>query len=77
MVKGSPKNTGDRINRIKEVLVNKEKSQKWLSEELGRSTTTIASICNNINQPHLKDLKRIAELLNVNIKELLYDTPIK
>ena len=77
MVKGSPKYKTDRINRVKEVLINKERSQKWLSEKLDKSTNTVASMCNNITQPHLKDLKRIAELLNVNIKDLLYDTPVK
>lgn len=76
MPKGSPR-IGERLNRIKEVLVNKGVSQKWLAAELGVGTNTMANICNNINQPHLKDLKRIAELLNVNIKELLYDTPVK
>ena len=77
MVKGNPKIKAVKINRIKEVLLNKDKSQKWLSEELEKSTNTIASMCNNITQPHLKDLKRIAELLNVNIKELLYDTMVR
>ena len=54
----------DRINRIKEVLVIQGKSQVWLAEELGKSTTSITAICNNKSQPHLKDLKRIAEILS-------------
>jgi len=64
----------ERINRIKEVLVIQGKSQKWLSENIGKNTNTIASICNNKTQPHLKDLKRIAELLDVDIKDLLVST---
>lgn len=64
----------ERINRIKEVLVIKNMSQKELAQKLSRSTTTIASICNNKTQPHLKDLKRIAELLDVDIRELLVAT---
>lgn len=76
MVKGNPR-TGDRINCIKEMLVRHSRSQRWLSAELGKTPGTIAAMCNNLSQPHLKDLKRIAELLNVNIKDLLYDTPVK
>ncbi|MEO1485829.1 MAG: helix-turn-helix transcriptional regulator [Bacteroidota bacterium] len=64
----------DRINRIKEVLVIKEKSQVWLAEKLGKSTTSITAICNNKSQPHLKDLKKIAQILDVDIRELLVQT---
>jgi transcriptional regulator with XRE-family HTH domain len=64
----------DRINRIKEVLVIQGKSQVWLAEELGKSTTSITAICNNKSQPHLKDLKKIAEILDVDIRELLVST---
>jgi putative transcriptional regulator len=64
----------ERINRIKEVLVIKGKTQKWLAEQMGKSATTIASICNNRTQPHLKDLKRMAQLLEVDIRELLVST---
>lgn len=64
----------EKINRIKEVLVIKDVPQKELAEKLKRSTTTIASICNNKSQPHLKDLKRIAEILDVDIRELLIPT---
>lgn len=64
----------ERINRIKEVLVIKGMSQKTLAEKLNRSTTTIASICNNKTQPHLKDLKAIALILDVDIRELLVPT---
>lgn len=64
----------DRINRIKEVLVIQGKSQVWLAEELGKSTTSITAICNNKSQPHLKDLKRIAEILDVDIRDLLVST---
>lgn len=66
----------DRINRIKEVLVIQGKSQVWLAEELGKSTTSITAICNNKSQPHLKDLKKIAEILDVDIRELLVPTKV-
>lgn len=64
----------DRINRIKEVLVIKGKSQVWLSEELGKSTTSITAMCNNKSQPHLKDLKKIAQIIDIDIRELLVST---
>lgn len=64
----------DRINRIKEILVIKSQSQKWLAEKMGISTTAMTLICNNKSQPHLKDLKRMAEILDVDIRELLVST---
>ncbi len=64
----------DRINRIKELLVIQGKSQKWLAQELGISTTAMTALCNNKSQPHLKDLKRIARILDIDIRELLVPT---
>lgn len=64
----------DEINRIKEVLFFQKKSQKWLAERLGISTTAMTAICNNKSQPHLKDLKKIAKILDVDIRELLVST---
>lgn len=64
----------ERINRVKEVLVSNGMSQKDLAEKLGKNPNTIASICNNKSQPHLKDLKRIARILDVDIRELLVPT---
>ena len=64
----------ERINRIKEILVIKNVSQKELAARLGKSTNAIASICNNKSQPHLRDLKKIAEILDVDIRELLVPT---
>lgn len=64
----------DRINRIKEVLVIKGKTQKWLAREIGKSTTAVTSICNNKSQPHLIDLRKMAVILEVDIRELLVPT---
>ena len=61
----------ERINRIKEVLVIKGMSQKELAIKLGKNPNTITSMCNNKTQPHLKDLKIIANIIQVDIKELL------
>ena len=64
----------ERINRVKEVLVIKELSQKELAKRMDKNPNTITSICNNKSQTHLKDLKRIAEILDVDIRELLVST---
>jgi putative transcriptional regulator len=64
----------ERVNRVKEILVIQGKSQKWLAEELGKNTNTIANICNNKTQPHLLDLRKIAEILDVDVRELLVST---
>ena len=64
----------ERVNRIKEILVIQGKTQKWLAEQLNKSTNAVASFCNNKTQPHILDLKKIAELLDVDIRELLVST---
>lgn len=64
----------ERLNRLKEILVIQGVSQKDLAEKLGKNPNTVASICNNKSQPHLKDLKLIAEILDVDIRELLVPT---
>jgi putative transcriptional regulator len=64
----------ERINRIKEVLVIKGMTQKELAEKMGKNANSIAAICNNKAQPHLKDLKTIAAILDMDIRELLVPT---
>lgn len=64
----------ERINRIKEVLVIRGVSQKELAAQLGKNPNSVTAMCNNKSQPHLKDLKRIAEILDVDIRELLVST---
>lgn len=66
--------TTEKINRIKSVLAEKDVRQKELAQALGKSTTSITAICNNKSQPHLKDLKAIAQYLDVDICELLIPT---
>ena len=63
-----------RINRLKVVLVEKEKSGKWLADQLGKSTCTVSKWCSNTTQPDLQTLDKIAKMLDVNVKELLNDT---
>ena len=62
------------INRLKVVLVEKEKSGKWLTDQLGKSTCTVSKWCSNTTQPDLQTLDKIAKMLDVNVKELLNDT---
>lgn len=59
------------INRIKLVLVEKKRTAKWLSEEMGVSPSTVSKWCTNSSQPDLGSLLKIADLLEVDIKELL------
>ena len=63
-----------KINRLKVVRVEKEKSGKWLADQLGKSTCTVSKWCSNTTQPDLQTLDKIAKLLDVNVKELLNDT---
>lgn len=65
------------LNRIKVVLVEKNKTGKWLADELGKSTCTVSKWCQNSIQPDLKTLDRIAKLLNVDVKYLLNDTEME
>ena len=64
----------DRINRIKEWLAIKNKSQKWLAEEIGKSRVVVSRYCNNLTQPPLDVLKDIANTLDIDIKDLLVST---
>lgn len=60
-----------KLNRIKMVLVEHDLSQTWLSEQLGKSFSTVNAYCSNRQQPSLEMLQKIAEILNVDIKELI------
>lgn len=59
------------FNRIKVVLVEKDKTGKWLAEQLGKSTCTVSKWCKNSIQPDIKTLNEIANLLDVDVKDLL------
>ena len=63
------------LNRIKVVLVEQQKTGKWLAEQLGKSTCTVSKWCSNTIQPVLATLDKIATLLNVDRRELI--TPSK
>jgi len=59
------------INRIKVVLADKKKTNKWLAEQLGCNPATISKWCTNSAQPPLETLIRMAECLEVNVQDLL------
>ena len=63
------------LNRIKVILVEKQKTGKWLSEQLGKSTCTVSKWCSNSIQPDLATLNKIAELLNVDVRDLITPSP--
>ena len=59
------------INRIKVVLVEKKRTNKWLAEQMGVKPSTVSKWCTNSSQPDVASLLRIADLLEVDIKELI------
>ncbi|MCI1324264.1 MAG: helix-turn-helix transcriptional regulator [Prevotella sp.] len=62
------------INRIKVVLAEKKRTNKWLAQQLGKDPATISKWCTNTSQPDLGTLKQVALLLDVDIRELIYRT---
>lgn len=61
----------EQINRLKIVLAEEQKSNKWLAEQLGKDQATISKWVTNASQPDLKNLLRIAKALNVDVVRLL------
>jgi len=59
------------MNRIKEVLGEQEITQTWLAKELGKSYNMVNSYVQNRRQPSIEVLFRIAELLDIDVKDLL------
>ena len=61
----------ENINRIKVVLCEKNLTGKWLAEKLNVNPPTVSKWCTNTSQPDLYTIKKIANLINVPIAELL------
>lgn len=59
------------LNRLKLILVEKKRTAVWLASELGVSPVTVSKWCSQKTQPDLRTLSRIAELLEVEKRELL------
>lgn len=59
------------LNRLKVVLAEQQKTNKWLAEKLGKDMTTVSKWCTNKSQPGLETLIEISNALNVEVSELL------
>ena len=59
------------MNRIKVVLVERQKTNRWLAERMGKSENTISRWCSNKTQPSIVQLQEIANILDVDVRELL------
>ncbi len=62
------------INRIKVALAETRKKNKWLAEKIGKDESTISQWCTNARQPSLENLLKIANILKIDIRDLLYPT---
>lgn len=62
------------INRLKAVLAEQGKTNKWLAEKLSKNETTISRWCTNEVQPSMDTFVDIAQLLNIDVRELLVST---
>ena len=61
------------LNRLKVVLADKKRTNKWLAEQLGKDPATISKWCTNNAQPNLENLVEIAKVLEVDINDLIRD----
>ena len=62
------------LNRLKVVLADKKRTNKWLAEKLGIGQATVSKWVTNTIQPDLSTLDKIAQALNVDVKELITST---
>ena len=60
------------INRLKVVLAEKKRTNKWISEQVGKEPATLSKWCTNTKQPKLETLVAIAKALDVDVKDLLW-----
>lgn len=59
------------LNRLKVILAEKKKTNKWLAEQLGCAPTTVSKWCTNSSQPSLETIERISNLLDIDYTELI------
>ncbi|CCY64448.1 toxin-antitoxin system antitoxin component Xre family [Prevotella sp. CAG:1124] len=59
------------LNRLKVVLAEKKRTNKWLSEQLNVTPSTVSKWCTNTSQPDLENLMKIAKLLDVELTDLV------
>lgn len=61
-------------NRIRVVLAEQDRTNKWLAEKIGKNRTTVSRWCTNDMQPSIETLAEVAEILDVDVRELLLPT---
>ena len=62
------------MNRIKAVLAERQRTNRWLATQMGKSENTISRWCSNKAQPSIDVFRQIAEALDVDVRELLHTT---
>lgn len=62
------------LNRLKIVLAEQKKTNKWLAEQLGKDPATVSKWCTNSSQPGLETLRKIAEIFDIDIRDLINPT---
>ena len=62
---------GKDINRLKVVLAEQKRTNKWLAEQLGKDQAMVSKWCTNTTQPSLEMLMKIAQALGIEAKDLL------
>ena len=60
-----------KLNRLKVVLAEKDKTNKWLAEQLGKDYSTVSKWCTNTTQPNFEMLIKIASVLDIEVSDLL------
>ena len=60
-----------KLNRIKGALADAGKTNIWLAEKVGRDPVTVSTWCTNTSQPDLSTLSKIADALEIDVRELL------
>ena len=66
---------GKDINRLKVVLAEQKRTNKWLAEQLGKDQAMVSKWCTNTTQPSLEMLMKIAQALEVEVNDLLRKQP--
>jgi transcriptional regulator with XRE-family HTH domain len=62
------------LNRLRVVLAEQDKTNRWLAEQLGKTEHTISRWCHNKSQPSVAQLNEIANVLNVDVRMLIIST---
>ncbi len=62
------------INRLKVVLAEKKKTNRWLATQIGKDEGTVSKWCTNTMQPNLETLREVAKALDVDVADLLWHT---